>query len=223
MIEFIQQYGSALLRPLVLIGWVFVFKKKTTYTNFTIFTLKYFIGFFLIFIIWNIFAFSFSSNVPVARLIFLFFWILISIYEFYYILKALFLSFNAEKKNNDIFVITLSVLAIPVILAAILCHTNRTYNPVNTTDFYNMILLMFGTVIVLKNLLSYESFIDNIESFFIYSGFVLYFGFHILASNVIPFGIKQNWFFAQYATLISLIYWLGSVFFIWKIRSKLSS
>lgn len=223
MIEFIQQYGTALLRPLVIIGWIFIYKKNTVYTYLTSFSLKYFIGFFLIFIIWNIFAFSFSSNILVARLIFLFFWILISIYEFYYILKALFLSFNAEKKHNDIFVITLSILAIPVILAAILCHTNKTYNPVNTTDFYNMILLMLGTVIVLKNLLSYESFIENIESFFIYSGFVLYFGLHILASNVIPFGIRQNWFFAQYATLISLIYWLGSVYFIWKIRSRLSS
>ncbi len=223
MIEFIQQYGAALLGPPLIIGWIFVYKKKTAYTYLTSFSLKYFIGFFLIFIIWNIFAFSFSSNILVARLIFLFFWILISIYEFYYILKALFLSFNAEKKHNDIFIITLSVLAIPVILAAILCHTNKTYNPVNTTDFYNMILLMLGTVIVLKNLLSYESFIENIESFFIYSGFVLYFGLHILASNVIPFGFRQNWFFAQYATLISLIYWLGSVFFIWKIRSRLSS
>ncbi|MBL7149394.1 MAG: hypothetical protein ISS80_04910 [Candidatus Cloacimonetes bacterium] len=223
MIEFIQQYGAALLGPFVLIGWIFVFKKKTTYTNFTIFTLKYFIGFFLIFIIWNILAFSFSSNVPVARLIFLLFWIIISIYEFYYILKALFLSFNAETKHNDIFVITLSVLAIPVILAAILCHTNKTYNPVNTTDFYNMILLMLGTMIVLKNLLSFDSFMEDIESFFIYSGFVLYFGLHILASNVIPFGFRQNWFFAQYASLISLIYWLGSVYFIWKIRSRLSS
>ena len=223
MIEFIQRYGAALLRPLVIIGWIFVYKKNTKYTYLTSFSLKYFICFFLIFIIWNIFAFSFSSNVLVARLIFLFFWILISIYEFYYILKALFLSFNAEKKHNDIFVITLSVLAIPVILAAILCHTNKTYNPVNTTDFYNMILLMLGTVIVLKNLLSYESFMENIESFFIYSGFVLYFGLHILASNVIPFGIRQNWLFAKYATLISLIYWLGSAFFIWKIRSRHSS
>ena len=223
MIEFIQQYGAALLGPPLIIGWFFVYKKNTACTYLTSFSLKYFIGFFLIFIIWNIFAFSFSSNIPVARLIFLFFWVIISIYEFYYILKALFLSFNAEKKHNDIFVITLSVLAIPVILAAILCHTNKTYNPVNTTDFYNMILLMLGTMIVLKNLLSYESFIENIESFFIYSGFVLYFGLHILASNVIPFGVRQNWFFAQYATLISLIYWLGSVYFIWKIRSKLSS
>ncbi len=223
MIEFIQLYGAALLRPLIIIGWIFVFKKKTTYTYLTNFSLKYFICFFLICIIWNIFAFSFASNFPVARLIFLFFWILTSIYEFFFILRALFLSFNTETKHNDIFVITLSVLAIPVILAAILCHTNKTYNPVNTTDFYNMILLMLGTVIVLKNLLSYESFMENIESFFIYSGFVLYFGLHILASNVIPFGFRQNWFFAQYATLISLIYWLGSVYFIWKIRSRLSS
>ena len=61
---------------------------------------------------------------------------------------------------------------------------------------------------------------DNIESFFIYTGFALYFGLHILASNTVSLNFRQYWFFAQYATLISLIYWTGSVFFIWKIKSK---
>ncbi len=60
----------------------------------------------------------------------------------------------------------------------------------------------------------------NIESFFIYTGFALYFGLHVLASNTVSLNFRYYWFFAQYATLISLIYWIGSVFFIWKIKSK---
>ncbi|MCK4653192.1 MAG: hypothetical protein KAU01_01980, partial [Candidatus Cloacimonetes bacterium] len=106
------------------------------------------------------------------------------------------------------------------ILATILSYTHRSYNPINTTDFYNIIILMLGTVIILRNLLSQESFLENIEAFFIFSGFILYFGLHILASNTLSLGFLENWNFGQYATMISLIYWLGSIFFIWKIRSR---
>ena len=176
--------------------------------------------FLLIFIIWNIFAILFSNNTNLARYIYLFFWAIATIFEFFIILKALFISLNLEKSQNTIFMIILFILSIPVILAAVLSHTKRTYNPINTTDFYNMILLLFGTVMIIRNILSTNFFVDNIESFFIFTGFALYFGLHILASNTVSLNFRHYWFFAQYATLISLIYWIGSVFFIWKIKSK---
>lgn len=117
-------------------------------------------------------------------------------------------------------VVILLILSTPVILAAVLSQLKRTYNPINTTDFYNIILLLCGTVVILRNILSIGSFVDNIESFFIYTGFALYFGLHILATNTVSLNFRHYWFFGQYATLISLIYWVGSVFFIWKIKSK---
>jgi hypothetical protein len=43
---------------------------------------------------------------------------------------------------------------------------------------------------------------------------------HILASNTFTLGFLENWNFGQNATIVSLIFWLGSTFFIWKIRSK---
>ncbi|MCF7814515.1 MAG: hypothetical protein K9N40_08550 [Candidatus Cloacimonetes bacterium] len=127
------------------------------------------------------------------------------------------------EKHKDIFYITMTVLAIPSTLAAILSFVQKSYSPINTTDFFNIILLLLGTMIILRKLLASDMFINNIESFFIFSGFALYFCLHILASNVISLGFLENWNFGQYATTISLIYWLGSVFFIWKIRSKHSS
>ncbi len=176
--------------------------------------------FLLIFIIWNLFAILFSENINFARYIYLFFWAIATICEFFIIVKALFISLNIKKSQNKMLIIILLILSVPVILAAILSHTKKTYNPINTTDFYNMILLLFGTVLILKNILSNKFFVDSIESFFIYTGFALYFGLHILASNTVSINFRYYWFFAQYATLISLIYWIGSVFFIWKIKSK---
>jgi hypothetical protein len=130
------------------------------------------------------------------------------------------MTLSEQKKHSDIFYITMSVLALPILLAAILSYINRSYNPINTTDFYNIILLLLGTVIILRKLLSNEMFIKNIEAFFIFSGFALYFCLHILASNTFTLGFLENWNFGQNATIVSLIFWLGSTFFIWKIRSK---
>ncbi len=220
MINFIQQYGAIVMRPIVLICWFLIYKNKSENSKLTDFSIKMFMSFLSIFIFWNILALLFADNASLARNIYLFFWVIITIYEFFVILKALFISLNFGRSQNKILLIILFILSIPVILATILSHTKRTYNPINTTDFYNMILLLFGTVLILRNILSTESFVDNIESFFIYTGFALYFGLHILASNTVSINFRYYWFFAQYATLISLIYWMGSVFFIWKIKSK---
>ena len=188
------------MRPIVLICWFLIYKKKTGESKLTDFSFRMFMMFLLTFIIWNTLAILFSENTNLARYIYLFFWVVVTIFEFFIIVKALFISLNLEKSQNKILIIILLILIIPVILAAI--------------------LLLFGTVLILKNILSNEIFVDNIESFFIYTGFALYFGLHILASNTVSLNFRYYWFFAQYATLISLIYWIGSVYFIWKIKSK---
>lgn len=219
MIEFIQQYAAIIMRPIVLIGWFLVYK-KTLNSTLSKFSIKLFMIFLIIFIIWNIFAMIFSENVVLARYIYLFFWALITIYEFFLVLKSLLISLNIKKNQNSILIIVLLILSTPVILAAALSHIKRTYNPINTTDFYNIILLLCGTVVIIRNILSVGNFVENIESFFIFTGFALYFSLHILASNTFLINFYNYWFFGQYSTLISLIYWIGSVFFIWKIKSR---
>ena len=150
MINFIQQYGAIIMRPIVLIGWFLIYKRKTEDSKLTNFSFKMFIIFLLIFIIWNMLAILFSDNTNLARYIYLFFWVVVTIFEFFIIVKALFISLDLEKSQNKILIIILLILSIPVILAAILSHAKQTYNPINTTDFYNMILLLFGTVLILK-------------------------------------------------------------------------
>ena len=216
---FFTPYDIAILRVLVIIPWFLLYKRKTSINN-NYKAIKYFLVFMSIFIIWNILAILSSNSNYYGRFIYLFFWSFISIFEFFFVLKVLFISLNPTKNHNEVFSIIMSIFAVPVILAAILSYANRSYNPINSTDFYNIILLFIGTLLVNYKLLSQESFIENIESFFIFSGLTLYFGLHILASNIISFNFIKNWNFGQYATLISLVYWLGSTFVIWKIRSK---
>lgn len=222
MIGIFSVYGTSILRISALIGWVLLLKKQN-YKRVNKISIQNFIVFLGIFIMWNlsmILIRIFNGRTNSAYLIF---WAIASIFELYYVLKILFMILSDTEKHKDIFYITMTVLAIPSTLAAILSFVQKSYSPINTTDFFNIILLLLGTMIILRKLLASDMFINNIESFFIFSGFALYFCLHILASNVISLGFLENWNFGQYATTISLIYWLGSVFFIWKIRSKHSS
>ncbi len=219
MIGLINTYGTSILRIIVLCCW-FILAKKHRFSGINLSAIRLFLIFLIVFILWNISMILARTFHIRTNLIYLFFWAAASIFELFFVTKILFLILSDKKKHSDIFYITISVLAIPIILAAILSYTHRSYNPINTTDFYNIILLLLGTVIILRRLLSNEMFIQNIETFFIFSGFALYFCLHILASNSFSLGFLENWNFGQNATIVSLIYWLGSIFFIWKIRSK---
>ena len=215
MINFIKLYSTTILYLVNIIFWSLVYFKFSL-KSVNKLSVRNIIFFFGIFFIWNC-AMIISKR---SNFVYIVFWVIVSIYELFFILNILFKLAKAKKKFSDIFVIIISILAIPITLAAILTWTNRTYSPINTTDFYNIILLMLGSILILRNLLSYEKFLDYIESFFIFSGFILYFGLHILASNALSIDFFKHFKLGTYATLISLIFWLGSVFFIWRIRSK---
>jgi hypothetical protein len=219
MIELFNTYGTSILRIVVLCSWILLLKKYK-YSGLNLAAIQLFIGFLSFFIIWNLAMILSVLLLGRSNIIYIIFWSAVNIFELFFVVKILFMILSDKKKHKDIYYITISVLAVPIILAAILSYTNRSYNPINTTDFFNIILLLLGTVIILRKLLSGEMFLQNIEAFFIFTGFALYFCLHILASNTFSLGFLENWNFGQNATLVSLIYWLGSIFFIWKIRSK---
>lgn len=215
MINFIKLYNTTILYLLNIVFWSLIYFKFPL-KSVNKLSVRNIIFFFGIFFIWNC-AMIISKR---SNFVYIFFWVIVSIYELFFILNILFKLAKAKNKFSDIFVIIISILAIPITLAAILTWTNRTYSPINTTDFYNIILLMLGSILIIRNLLAYDKFLDYIESFFIFSGFILYFGLHILASNALSIDFLKHFKLGTYATLISLIFWLGSVFFIWRIRSK---
>ena len=220
MLPFIINYGSNFLFILNLILWI-LYYQKNEFTEVNRYAIKLFIVFLAYFSVWNISTMLLKEySFFLARVVWLAGWVGISIFELYYVISVLFKLAKARGEYSDMFLIIIAILAIPITLAAVLSYTNKTYNPINTTDFYNIILLMFGSILIMRGFIHYDTFIDNIESFFIFFGFIMYFGLHILASNAISINFISNWNFGQYATLLSLIYWLGSILVVWKIRSK---
>ncbi|TSA23199.1 hypothetical protein D4R71_09000 [bacterium] len=213
MIDPIISYNLPIFRALNLLLWLCIYKKSGL-TGLNKETVKYFVYYLAVFTLWNILMIVSERSGTV----YLFFWAIISIYELYLVITIL---FKLAGWNYARFAIVIP--ALPTILSAILSLKYGSYQPVNTVDFFNSIILMIGSTLILRYLLLKKPFIENIETFFIFSGFVLYFGLHILASNIVAFGPLKNWVFAQNSTLIGLIYWLGSIVCIRKIRYKYSS
>jgi len=215
MITFFTLYSSAILRILNLIVWSIWFSKREI-KGFNKVTILYFLGFNLIHVIWNS-AMLIGHNHPK---IYITFWILIVIFEILMVLTILFSINNLQKKFHDYYIIIIGILSIPVILAGIISALKWDYKPINVMDFNVQLLLTLGSIWILKNLLAREDFLENIETFLIFSGMIMLFSLHILASNSQYFGFLKNWKIANSATIISQIFWLGGVFTSWKIRSK---
>jgi hypothetical protein len=213
--EFINEYGSAILRIITVIFWVVLYRKSRL-TGINRFALNCFLIFLTIFVLWNILMLVFERSPRV----YLVSWCAISVFELYFIVAVLFKLISKNKEYSEFFLITVFILSIPIIAATVLSFSKRSYGPVNTADSYNQLLLLLGSIMVVRTLLSKELFLENLESFFIFSGLILYFGMHILASNLFFINFLDNWNFGQYATFISLIYWSGSTVVVWKIKSS---
>ncbi len=215
MLDFINLYGSALLRILNLILWSYWFNQNK-FKGFNKKAVLYFLGFNFIHVIWNTSMFIGDSHPK----IYIIFWIVIVIFEIVMILSILYSIKGLHEKYHDYYIITLAVLSIPVILAGVISSIKWDYKPINVTDFNVQILIAFGAIWILREILNQDNFIQNIEAFFIFSGFIMLFSLDTLASNSQLFGFLRNWRFRQMSTLISQVFWLGGVFSSWKIRSK---
>jgi hypothetical protein len=212
--DFVNEYGTAILRIFTVLFWIILYK-KTELKETNKFVLNCFMIFLILFVISNFLMLVFQRSPQV----YLISWCIISIFELYFIIAVNFKLFSESKEYSDIFLITVFVLSIPVIAATVLSFSKRSYGPVNTADSYNQVLLLLGSIMVVKTLLSKASFLENLEAFFIFSGLILYFGMHILSSSLFFINFLDNWNFGQYATFISLFYWSGSTVVVWKIKS----
>ena len=210
MIDFIIFHRLGILRVLNLIFWLYIYK-NCILTELNRKAVKYFVYYLALFTVWNIFMIVSERSGRV----YLFFWAIISIYELYLVITILF-----KLAGWDYSWLAIVIPALPITLAAILSFIYGNYQPVNIVDFFNSLILIIGSSLILRYLLFKKPFIENIETFFIFSGFILYFGLHILASNIMAFGFLKYFIFAKNATLIGLIYWVGSIVCIRRIRYK---
>ncbi len=219
LIGLFSDFSTIIFRFFVLIFWL-IFYQKIEFKKINKQVIQYFIIYTFLFFLSGVVQVSVSNNAGLSRLVYSIFWSVISIYGFCYLIFFLIGFYQQKNKRILIYVISIIALSIPTLAAAIMMHLKRTYSPINTVDFFNIIIQLFISIVIINRILIEEQFQKNIESFFVFSGFILYFGLHIMASNVINLDFLQNWNFAKAATIVSLIYWLGSVLLSWRIRSK---
>jgi len=212
MIDFIILHKLGILRVLNLAFWFYLYKKNNI-TGLNKDAVKYFVSYLALFTFWNVLMIV-SNN---SGRVYLFFWAITTLYQFYFILTILF-----KLAGWNYVWIEIIIPALPTTLAAILSFKYANYQPVNIVDFFNLIILLTSSVLIIRYILLKKSFIEYIESIFIFSGFVLYFCLHILASNILTFDFLKYWSFGKNATLIGFIYWIGSIVCIQKIRSRYS-
>jgi len=212
MIDIIIFHQLAILRVLNLVFWFYLYKKSNI-TGLNRAAVKHFVIYLVLFTVWNILMIVTENSGRV----YLFFWAITSIYQLYFILTILFKLAGWNYVWLEIIIPTL-----PTALAAILSFKYSNYQPVNIIDFFNSLILLTSSVLILRYILLKKSFVENIETIFIFSGFILYFGLHILASNILTFDFLKYWSFGKNATLIGFIYWIGSIVCIRKIRYRYS-
>ena len=213
MINFFIYYGLGVLRFVNFIFWL-IFALKYKHSKINKFIVQGFIIILGIFILWDILMIISNRSGEV----YLFFWTIVTITEFYIFIYS-FLKIIRFNLDNYFFLIIILV-AIPIILTAILSFFYKTYEILNKVDFVSILILAILVIINMRFILLTKKFEEYLESFFIFTGFILYFGLHLLASNSMMFNFLGSWHIAQNATLISLLFWLGSVFLIWKIRYR---
>ena len=212
MIDFFIFHQLGILRVLNLVFWFYLLKKSNI-TGLNRDAVKYFVNYLALFTIWNILMII-SEN---SGRVYLFFWAITCIYQLYFILTILF-----KLAGWNYVWIEIIIPALPTTLAAILSFKYSNYQPVNIVDFFNSLILLTGSVLIVRYILLKKSFVENIETIFIFSGFILYFILHILASNILTFDFLKYWSFGKNATLIGFIYWIGSIVCIRKIRYRYS-
>jgi hypothetical protein len=96
------------------------------------------------------------------------------------------------------------------------------YQLMTRFDFAVCIYLFIVSVYVLARIIVRDSFKEDLEAFFIFSGLVLYSFLHLLAAGVLALGVVKNFDYAYYATLIAMLFWIVVIPWIRHLTHKLS-
>jgi len=213
MIHFIFENKLTIINLLNLVVW-FYYYRKSRLNGLNKDIVKYFIFYFALLLTWDIMMIMGDRSGK----IYLFFWAVFNIYELYFFATVLF-----KLTGWDYKWLAVIIPSIPVISGSILSYHSASYQPVNRVDFFNSLLLLLCSSLILWIFFVKKDFLKNLEAFFIFCGFILFFILHILASNILFFDFLKHWNFASLSTLIVHYFWIGSILCTQRIRSKYSS
>lgn len=97
----------------------------------------------------------------------------------------------------------------------------KDFQPMNNIDFIEAIYLFIGSVFIMSRIINKDRFVENLEAFFVFFGLILYSFLQILSTIMLSFDFFRNFNFALFATLITMLFWLVSVPWIRRLKSRL--
>ena len=145
-------------------------------------------------------------------------WCLLLLYELFAI-TAYFL-----KSRNQRALVICSLLILLVIgygaYRTILAEWD--FQIMNNYDFAGQIVLFLGSVLAIAIIIVKDRFAQEVDAFFVFFGLTIYSFLQSLSTIMLAFNFFANANFPYYTTLITLVFWLMSVPWIRRLKSRLT-
>ncbi len=155
-----------------------------------------------------------SSSDPI---VFLLGWCLLLLFELNVIA-----AYYLEPVNKRVLAIISVLILLIVIYGAVKTVQAKDFQVMNNLDFAAQIVLFIGSVIAVTRIIMRDRFAAEMDAFFVLFGLIIYSFLHSLSTIMLAFDAIQNFDFAYYTTLITLLFWLVSIPWIKRLKSRLT-
>ncbi|TKJ38546.1 hypothetical protein CEE37_12330 [candidate division LCP-89 bacterium B3_LCP] len=154
---------------------------------------------------------------PSSQLIYLFVWGTILAYEIFGVT-----TYVIRVSKIQFLIICIALTTILIGYGIIRTMQIENYQLMTRFDFIISIYLFIASVYILTRIIIKDSFTEDIEAFFVFFGLIIYSFLHLLAASILALGIVENFDYAFYATLITMLFWILVIPWIRYLKSKLS-
>jgi len=144
-------------------------------------------------------------------------WCLLLLYE----LGAI-AAYFLRPMNRKILLLLSVLILLAVSYGAFKTVQLKNFQIMNAIDFAAQTILFLGSVAALSIIIIKDRFVHEISSFFVFFGLIIYSFLQSLSTIMLTFDFFQNFDFAYSATLITLLFWLVSIPWIKRLKSRLT-
>ena len=144
-------------------------------------------------------------------------WCLLVLYELNF-MAAYFL----RPRNKKLLSLLSALILLTVGYIAMKVVQQKGFQLINAFDFGVQIYLFVGSVAAFVGTITKDRFAKEPETLFVFFGLIIYSFLQSLSTIMLAFDFIQNFDFAYYATLITLLFWLASIPWIKRLKSRLT-
>ena len=142
-------------------------------------------------------------------------WWLILIYELFGVT-----SYILRPKKTSSFLIIITIILLFVGYGAVNTILLRSYQFMNRIDFIESIYIFIGSIYIVASINLRDRFFEELESFFVFFGLIIYSFLHVLSTSMLAFGVREYFDYTLYATLTAMFFWLISIPWIRHLKFK---